>query len=351
MPTRPPARDDLFHSLQNARDDLLRVLSRRSQKPCHTYVAVTSLEPEISRFRDEGILADSAAEGLIAIERRNLFSIHGELRVLAWVAITLVISGLGILLQQNFHRLGPALVLSALAIASAGLFAVAEWRRRRGVASSLADDSALLLAALLLAAAIGYAEAVYKLLDNYWSWHLIVIAIAHAVAAYHFGSRVLLSLSITALAAFLGINYDLIQTNLFFSYDLAVRGYLCAAILLAWRTLNLRYARRPEFTEVFDHTMALLILLSALTLVFESGSRVIGLVLLLPSVVAVFLHGWRERQQAFIFYAVIALLLGLGNAISQIIGDGAFFFIYVLVSTIAAIIFLFRVRARFREAA
>ena len=310
-----------------------------------------SLEPEISRLRDDGILTEAAAERLIAIERRTIFSVHPELRVLAWAAVTLFITGLGILLHENFDRLGPPLVLTSIIAAAAGCYGFVIWRERKKphLQRSLVHDSALLLAALLASAAIGYAESAYHLLDDNWSWHLILIAVLHGCAAYYFNSRVLLTLSITALAAFLGINYEVIHTNLFLPYDLAIRAYICAGILLAWRTANLRFSRRTEFTEVFDHTMAILVLVAALILIFEDDSLLSGLVFLVAGVVAVFLHGWRNRSQAFIIYAVIALLMGLGNLVTEVVGSEAIVFLYVLLSTVVAIIFLFSVRARFRE--
>lgn len=308
-----------------------------------------SLEPEISRLRDDGAIEPAAAERLIAIERRDVFSIHSELRLLAWAAVTLLVTGLGMLLHRNFDRLGPSVVLLSIMTASAACYGFVIWRQRRKDSSSLVDDSALLLGALLLSAAIGYGESVYHLLDDHWSWHLILIALLHGCAAYYFASRVLLSLSITALAGFLGINYDVIHTNLLVSHDLAVRGYICAAVLIAWRTANLRFSARREFTEVFDHVIAILTLVSALILVFEDDSRLVGVLLLLPAVAGVFLYGWRNRSQAFVVYAVIALLLGLGNFIAEMIGNETVVLLYFLLSTIAAIVFLFIARTRFRE--
>lgn len=310
---------------------------------------MVSLEPEITRLRDDGALEPAAAARLIAIERREVFSVHHELRLLAWVAVTLLVTGLGILLHRNFQNLGPLFVLLSILTGSAACYGFVIWRQRKKHPSTLVDDSALLLAALLLSAAIGYGESVWHLLDDHWSWHLILIAMLHGFSAYYFASRVLLSLSITALAGFLGINYNPIHTNLFVSHDLALRGYICAGTLFAWRTLNLRVSARREFTEVFDHVIAILTLVSALILVFEDDSRIAGLLLLLPAVTGVFFYGWRNRSQSFVVYAVIALLIGLGNVIAEALGNETVVLLYVLVSTIAAIVFLFMVRSRFRE--
>ncbi len=310
-----------------------------------------SLEPEIATLRDEGTIDTAASERLIAIERREIFSIHGELRLLAWSGVSLFVAGLGLTLRENIHRLGPVTILLLIAAAGAACYAFVLHRQLKDPrrAPSLVDDSALLLGALLLSAAIGYAEFVFHIFHERWSWHLLLIAILHGAAAYWFASRVLISLSITSLAAFLGINYDIIQTNLYLAYDLAIRGYIVTALLIGWRAANERFTARREFTIVFDHAKAIASLLSSLVLVFDDETRILGLFLLLIAAALVFRHGWKTRSQSLIIYAVLALLFGIGNGVTEIVRSAAVVLLYVLVSTVAAIVFLFRVRSRFRE--
>jgi uncharacterized membrane protein len=312
-----------------------------------------SLEPEIAKLRDEGAIDPAAAERLIAIERREIFSIHGELRLLAWAGVSLLVAGVGLMLRQNLHRLGPVTILLLIASAGAVCYAFVVRRRIKNPSRTptLVDDSALLLGALLLSAAIGYGEFAFHFFHERWSWHLLLIAVLHGAAAYWFASRVLLSLSITSLAAFFAINYDIIQTNLYLAYDLAVRGYIVTALLIGWRFANERFTARREFTIVFDHAIAIASLVSSLVLVFDDESRIAGLILLVIAAALVFRHGWKTKSQSLIIYAVIALLFGIGNGVTEIVRSPAVVLLYILISTVAAIVFLFRVRSRFREKA
>src|SRR5437764_1504245 len=54
--------------------------------------------------------ADAAA---LAAERRDVFSLFGELRAASYLAVALVTTGVGIWLKNNADRLGPVAILTA----------------------------------------------------------------------------------------------------------------------------------------------------------------------------------------------------------------------------------------------
>src|SRR5436305_1691691 len=66
--------------------------------------------------------ADAAA---LAAERRDVFSLFGELRAASYLAVALVTTGVGIWLKNNADRLGPVAILTALLVASATCYAYA----------------------------------------------------------------------------------------------------------------------------------------------------------------------------------------------------------------------------------
>src|SRR5262249_57561382 len=107
------------------------------------------------------------------------------------------------------------------------------------------DDYVLLLGALLISADAGFIESQWHPFGQEWQRHFLLLAIVHAAAAYWFESRAVLSLSIVALAAWLGIEQrGLLNT----SVDFAMRAFACAGILILWRVFN----RQPAFKPVFD---------------------------------------------------------------------------------------------------
>src|SRR5436305_11629655 len=151
--------------------------------------------------------ADAAA---LAAERRDLFSLFGELRAASYIAVALVTTGVGIWLKNNADRLGPVAILTALLVASAACYAFALMGARRAPLPDAADatrpprtivaDYVLLLGALLLSAAVGYTESQFHLLGPNWSRHLAFLALLHIATAYLTDSRLLLSAGLAALA-------------------------------------------------------------------------------------------------------------------------------------------------------
>src|SRR5262245_15171731 len=134
-----------------------------------------TFEREIAALEADGRLDAASARRLRAIERREVFSVHPELRALAWAGVMLVVAGVGGLLGKHLDRIGPGTLAAGVALASALCYAYAAWRRKVGKAS-LVDDYVLLLGALLLSADLGYVEAEFRLLDNGWPRHLLLLA-------------------------------------------------------------------------------------------------------------------------------------------------------------------------------
>ncbi len=206
-----------------------------------------TIEPEIVQLRENGVIDDDSAARLIAGERREVVSLYGELRFLTWGGVMLIVAGVGVLVSKNLERIGPLSIAVVIAAAAIGCYAYSEWRRRaakgEGFTHSLVDDYVLLLAALLLSADIGFIEHQWHLLGANWQRHFLVLAVLHGVTAYIFDSRLVLSLSISSLAAFLGIerNFEKVFDS---TTELAVRAFLCSSIVFAWRALDIEVRKR-----------------------------------------------------------------------------------------------------------
>src|SRR5579872_3342642 len=205
-----------------------------------------SFEPEIAAARDAGTIDPAVAARRIAIERREFVPIGRELRALAWIGVMLIATGVGIIIKKHLHEIGPLAIAVAIGAASLGCYAFVLWRRPPSPAASSITDYIVLLGALLFSADVAFIEAQWHLLDGQWQRQFLLVAIVHAVVAYVFDSRAVLSLSIAAFAAWMGIErHAMFQTQL----DLAYRAFACAGVLAVWRVVN----RKAEFKPVFEH--------------------------------------------------------------------------------------------------
>jgi hypothetical protein len=295
-----------------------------------------SLEPELQSLRP--ILGDARADALIARERREIFSIHPELRIAAWLGATLLATAAGILLENNLERLGPLALAILIALAAAACYAWTWFRRSR---ASVVDDYVLLLGALLVSADVAFIEAQFHLFDGAWRRHLFILAVLHAVAAYLYGSRMLLSLSIVAFAGWVGFDKERRFD------DLYLPALITAALLVVWREVDRRW-RGDAFSRTFEHFAAHIALAGGLTYVFHDEVR--GGLLTLAVAAIVIAWGFRSRSEPFVLYgfvyAVIALDIILINELFSRPKEAMTVIVLSMIGAIAALIAL---HARFRE--
>lgn len=298
---------------------------------------------------------DAARSEALRSESRQLLSIRRELLVAMYAGVAVLIAGVGLLIKSNLDRIGPVTLLTAILAAALLCYAVAWRARHAGRERSLGEDYVLLLGALLFSTAIGYAEVRFQLFGAGWSRHLLLLALWHLAGAYLFGSRLVLAVALTSLAAWLGVEprFGSVFESPNAWLGLGPRALLCA--LLFW--IGGLYHRnegskaRSGFREVYRQFAANFGFWGALALIADASTRWVGVVVLLGMVVLVARTGLAERRESFLLYAV-----GYG-AIGLIWLEGLLFRSLVLTSwiglaTIAgAVVVLMKLRRRLRDSA
>jgi hypothetical protein len=302
------------------------------------------LEDVVSRQ----ILPPERASQLEGAERREPFSIFAELRLVAWAGIMMITTGVGIVVKDNLDRIGPLAFAVVLGVAALGALLFVAWRRKQG-RSGIIDDYIVLLGALLVSADVGFIEAQFKLFDAHWQRHLLLLAIIHAVIAYLFDSRAVLTLSITALAGWIGVQQPLGALFSARTIDFALRSLACSAAVLAWRQVDLKFRVSRTFQSVFEHFAANFAFGASMALLFDDKTRLIGIALALILATAAFIYAVRSRREAFAIYALIYGVIAADSFVLEMFNDGFIGLLFIVVSTIAAIVALFLIHAHFRS--
>src|SRR5205807_1865941 len=152
----------------------------------------------------------------------------------------------------------PIAIVSLLALIAAICYATAIRVRLRGESRSLGGDYILLLGALILSTDVAYGESQFHWLGGSGSWHLLILAVVHAVTAYALNSRLVLSVALTSLAGWFGAEHNTADALGIFGElpQLGGRALLCAAAIMIIRGLHTRSAVPRDFAEVFDHFAA-----------------------------------------------------------------------------------------------
>ena len=311
----------------------------------------------IGRLESLGVLAPEQAAFLARAARRELVSVRLELRGLLSVGVLMILGGVGLLVREQFDRIGPTAVAAAILAASAGCVG---WVARRSAPYSrsevpspgLAADSILLLGVLLFGTFLAWVEVQFHALGAGWRHHLLLVAALYLAAAFRFDSRPVLSLALTSFAAWRGVDARVTLRTAFGNPDDAVRwnSIACGALFLlaAWACTRFRW--KAHFEAVWSN-LGLLLLLGGLLsgalgtgpgewLAWEAALAAVG-----GAVVAA---GWRGRRTLWFSQGVVAVYAGALRVFFEAFrGAGAA--LVVAVTSLALVALLVAAHRRLRE--
>lgn len=298
-----------------------------------------SFERELDPLRP--LLGDRVAEALIARERREVFSVRPEVRLIAWAGAMMLATAAGIVLKNNLDRIGPLALAAMMGLAAMTCYAWVWWRRDR---AGLIDEYILLLGALLVSADAAFSETQFTLFGDAWHRHFLILALLHGAGAYLYRSRTLLSLAIGAVAGWLGVRgFDgALASN---GVEYALRASASAAVVLVWRQVN----RREEFAAVFEHFASLFLLAAGVALMTEDEWRVTGCLMTIGIASLVILWGFRTRRVSFVLYAYVVGVIACDVLLVEFLDEEALIFLVMLIANVAAIAALFWLYGRFRR--
>src|SRR5205085_944083 len=155
-----------------------------------------------------------------------------------------------------------------------------------------------------------------------------------------YDSRLVLSLSIAAIAGWLGVERNV---DVLFRADSAMglRALGCAAIVLAWRLIN----RRRAFDEVFDHAVANLAFIGGLLFVWDRNPA--GLLVTLVAAALAVRIGLRRGAETFVVYAWIYATAAALSFLWQRVTDESMALLDTILITITMVVGLGLTHARF----
>ena len=309
-----------------------------------------TLEPELRRLQAEGLIDGATAARLLAADRRDVFSVQPELRLAMYAGVLLVVGGVGMVLARNLDRIGPLAIALVLALAAVVCAVPALRTKLAGRPLSVAADYLLLLAALLASADLAYVETQFKLLGPLWSWHLLWLAVAHAVLAYTFRSTFVLAASLTSLAGWFGAGDTLGDVVLSYtSPEVGARALACAAVIAAWRNVDLRVRPGSQFSGTFDHFAANLAFVGAVAWCADWPWLAAGLPLLAGLAFVSIRHAFNTGREAFLVYGVLYAALGFCIAVVPHVNDFTAACALVLLVVCGAATAIWQMRRQLRE--
>ena len=312
---------------------------------------MNSLESELIELHAAGVIDQSTVLRAVALERREIFSLHVELRLVMYTGVLLLTGGAGLFIKDNLLRLGPIAISVIVGTVAAACYGFALRQKQLQRPHSVVADYVLLLGALLLSADLGYVEVTYRPLGPHWSAYLLVLTVAHGAAAYAFASPLLLSAALTALAGWFGVTSNTVSVIGFseMSTTMALRGFAAAAAILAWRATDRRLWPATRFSYTFDQFSANLAFWAALAWCAHDGWRLVGLCVVAALATVAIWHGLSSHNEAFVVYAVGYSALASSWVVAVSVHDDSAAMALVLLIVTAAALALWRLHERLSE--
>jgi hypothetical protein len=306
-----------------------------------------SLETEYRELNAAGLIDEVTTSRAIALERGEIFSLFEEVRFALYAAVAAITAGVGILVKENLEHIGPLTLIVALAVIAAACYGTAILTHRRRETRSIGGDYVLLLGALIASADWAYAEAHFHWSGDHWSWGLLMLTTVHAITAYALDSRLVLSLALTSLASWFGVQGH-IQV-LFAGEDplrsSGIQALACASTMLIWREINLRLRLNPAFVELLEHFSINVAFWGALALSSTPATRLYGVVVLFVLALVSVRKGLQNSLESFVIYGIVYTTLGLCLVEAQMLSDLRES-LMELVTIVVAVILLWRFRHR-----
>jgi hypothetical protein len=273
----------------------------------------------IARLRADNVLSAPQATLFNRVARRHLVSVRLEIRLLLYIGVLLLTSGVGVLVVEHQKEIGPLAIAGALSL---GTLICLAWVVRtappfswRSVESpNVAFDYILLLGVLLFASALGYVEAQFTVLGERWAHHLLIVGVIYFLAAYRWDSRTVLGLALTTLAAWRGVSMSLkaaASLGIGHGDDLRANAIVIGLIYVALAVLSVRLERKSHFEDVFGNTGLILLLGALVSGVFNTVPWGIWLAALLAVAVAVMWLAFGLGRSLYFAEGVVAAYLGL----------------------------------------
>jgi predicted membrane protein DUF2157 len=263
-------------------------------------------ERYLEEWRNAEVITAAQHAALLALVRRQRFSVFLELNGLLYVGVAAIAGGVAWTVREHFASLGDAVVLVSLTslLAACAWYCAAQatpYSHDRVAAPSFSFDYVLYLGCLIFASELTFLEYRFHLLGIDWNYYLLASTAVYFAAAYRFDNRFVLSLALSTLAAWFGVRLSL--SRLFYGYiheaTLAYGGAVALAGVLLYRERI-----KPHFLETYLHVSVNAILF-ALASHANDTTSLLWLIALLAACAVTIERGIRFHRFAFVVYGVL----------------------------------------------
>ena len=298
-------------------------------------------------------------------ENGNLISVHWELKIIFYLGVSLLTTGLGIIVYKNIDTIGHQAIVAFIALLSASSFfycykTKAPFSFQKVEAPNQIFDYALLLGCLSFVSLIAYLQFEYTFFGNRFGLASFIPLLVLFFSAYYFDHLGILSLAITNLAAWAGITVTptrILKDNDFNSDSIIYTGILLGILLVVASIASKKLKVKAHFEFTYSNFGTHVLFISCLAAMFNFEKTYLLWFLLLLGICAFYyIKALSEKSFYYMLlltfygyiglsYVVIRLMFSLGDDIGSIY----LAFLYFIASALGMIAFLISMNKKLKS--
>ncbi len=213
----------------------------------------------LQKLYQKEFLDDNNLEELAEYQKKGIFSLRSELLLVIYFSVIVFTSGIGIIIYNNIDSIGHLAIISANFLLMIACFYFS-FKKAKGYSNEevLFDnplyDYLVLTGSLLACIFLGYINFQYHIFDESYAYVSLISAFLCFFVAYYFDNKIVLSMAISSLAAFIGITItpeSLFHNEVYSSLQLTYSGLGLGIILLIWMEYTFKNKIKAHFHFVF----------------------------------------------------------------------------------------------------
>lgn len=315
----------------------------------------------------KGLISDASFEKLKDHAAQKLFSVHWELKIILYLGVLLLSSGLGVLIYKNIDTIGHQAILVFIALVCTGCFYYCfknklPFSHQRVSTPNPYFDYILLLGCLTFVSFVTYLQFQYNVFGNRYGLAAFFPMVVLFFSAYFFDHLGILSMAITNLAAWAGITITpahILRSNDFNSDRIIYTGLALGVLLVLAAWLSRLKNIKQHFELTYNNFGTHLLFIACLSGLFTIGNLYL-LWFLLLAVMAFYFYTSAVKNKSFYFVVITTLYFYVGISYVFIrllekmgsldIGAVYIGFIYFIASGIGLVLFLISVNRKLKAA-
>lgn len=273
----------------------------------------------LEKLREDNLVSPEEYQSLYHRYHSKLFSIHWELKVILYLGVMLLSTGLGILIYLNIDTIGHTAIVAAIALACLACFyycykQIKPFTWHESVSEHPFADYILLLGCLLFLTLEGYLQVQFNIFGTRYGLATLIPALLFIFIAYRFDHKGILTMAITAIGGWLGLTVT--PLNMFDqdwgSERLILTGILYGAVLAAISHFIIVKNLKKHFSFTYFNIGMQLLFICTLSAAFNfEYTKALFFVLLAGLCYISFLYARREQSFYFLVLAAVYGYVGL----------------------------------------